>query len=326
MGEMPLELRRQQIMTTYWVNLQGHNNHPAISAIEPCWEHGKRQINSFGWVVRKRASEMGIMERNYSPTVVLPTIPPWFLPQPEIDFSLLELMRDEYGGNYKIFNSYIRGNYYGYLQIYTDGSKDPKTGRAAAAVVIPEFNVECGKRITDDISVYACEMMAMIIALQWVEEVRPERVVIASDSCAALMSLKCCNSRSREDLLYEILQSLFRIHQIHLSVRFVWVPAHVGIDGNEKADKAAKCALKSGNKHININISKSEAKVVIKGQIKKMWQNQWNKETKGRYLFKNIPLVGKIGTGGRNRKEGKVITRIRNGHTGLNSSLYDWKA
>ncbi len=24
MGEMPLELRRQQIMTTYWVNLHGH--------------------------------------------------------------------------------------------------------------------------------------------------------------------------------------------------------------------------------------------------------------------------------------------------------------
>ncbi len=68
-------------------------------------------------------------------------------------------------------------------------------------------------------------------------------MVIEPDSCAALKSLNFCNSRSREDLLYEILQSLFRIHQIHLSVRFVWVPAHVGIDGNEKADKAAKLCV-----------------------------------------------------------------------------------
>ncbi len=68
--------------------------------------------------------------------------------------------------------------------------------------------------------------------------------------------------------------------------------------GMKRQDEAAQCALKSGNKHIHINISKSEAKVVIKGQIKKMWQNQWNKESKGRYLFKNNPLVGKIGSGG----------------------------
>lgn len=53
-----------------------------------------------------------------------------------------------------------------------------------------------------------------------------------------------------------------------------------------KADKAAKRALKCENKHIHVNISKSEAKVVIKGQIKKMWQNKWNKESKGRCLFK----------------------------------------
>ncbi len=53
-------------------------------------------------------------------------------------------------------------------------------------------------------------MMAMIIALQWVEEVRPERVVIEPDSCAALKSLNFCNPRSREDLLYEILQTRFQ--------------------------------------------------------------------------------------------------------------------
>ncbi len=60
--------------------------------------------------------------------------------------------------------------------------------------------------------------------------------MIEPDSCAALKSLNFCNSRSREDLLYEILQSLFRIHQIHLSVRFVWVPAHVGTSYNKNKE------------------------------------------------------------------------------------------
>lgn len=53
---------------------------------------------------------------------------------------------------------------------------------------------------------------------------------------------------------------------MRLSVRLVWVPAHVGTDGNEK-DKAATWVLKSGSSHINVNINNSEAKVVIKGQI-----------------------------------------------------------
>lgn len=60
--EMPLELRRKQIMMIYWANLQGHNNHPTISANEPCREHGKRPTKSCGWVVKKKASEMGLPE------------------------------------------------------------------------------------------------------------------------------------------------------------------------------------------------------------------------------------------------------------------------
>lgn len=54
----------------------------------------------------------------------------------------------------------------------------------AAAFVVPEFDAECGKRINDDVSVFACERMAMIMALQWVEDIRPER-----GSCIRFM---CC--------------------------------------------------------------------------------------------------------------------------------------
>lgn len=70
-------------------------------------------------------------------------------------------------------------------------------------------------------------------------------------------------------------------------VSFVCVPAHIQIDGNEKAVKVAKRALKRGCSHINVNISKLETKVVIKGVIKKRrhW-NHWNKESKVFFFFK----------------------------------------
>jgi len=90
-------------------------------------------------------------------------------------------------------------------------------------------------------------------------------VVVTSDSYAVLTSLKCCHSRSREDLIYEVLQALFRMYQKQMAVHFVSVPAHVSVDGNEKADGAAKRALKSGRNIVNLKISKTEAKV-FKGQ------------------------------------------------------------
>ena len=64
---------------------------------------------------------------------------------------------------------------------------------------------------------YIAELMAILLALQWVEEVKPDRVVICSDSCAVLMSLQSFSSRSRQDLLYDVLQTHGRIRQISRS-------------------------------------------------------------------------------------------------------------
>jgi hypothetical protein len=50
------------------------------------------------------------------------------------------------------------------LRIYTDGSKDPVSGRVGAGVYIPDF--VC-KRLNDNVSVYAAELMAMIIDFRW---------------------------------------------------------------------------------------------------------------------------------------------------------------
>ncbi len=78
--------------------------------------------------------------------------------------------------------------------------------------------------------------MAIIVGLQWVEEVKPDRVVCCVDSVAALYSIQNMKS-NREDLMLEIHQNLFRLRRLQIDVRFFWIPAHVNIKGNEKADK-----------------------------------------------------------------------------------------
>ena len=99
--------------------------------------------------------------------------------------------------------------------LFTDGSKDPKTRRTGAAFSVPEFKVAVTKRETDHVSVYTMELLAILLAAQWVEEVRPDRVVICSDSCAALMSLNAFVSQSRQDVLYEFLQCVYTVVAKH---------------------------------------------------------------------------------------------------------------
>ena len=102
--------------------------------------------------------------------------------------------------------------------------------------------------------------MAILLALQWVEEDKPDRVVICSDPCAVLMSLQSFRSRSRQDLL-EVLQTHGRIRQMGIQITFTWAPAHV--EGNKEVDVLAKQALSRGDVDVVVSMSKAEAKSLI---------------------------------------------------------------
>jgi len=101
--------------------------------------------------------------------------------------------------------------------------------------------------------------VAIIIALQWVEEVRPDRVISCTDSLAAIKSIQSVTS-VREDLLIEMFHSLFRLHRGGMSFQFCWVPDE-GVNGNEIADKLAKEALQ-----IQIPLGNGDGKVLIKNK------------------------------------------------------------
>ena len=58
MGEMPLDLRRMQLMANYWNNLQGHNDsQPTKGVLQECWENGRCQRDNFSRVGNDIAKE-----------------------------------------------------------------------------------------------------------------------------------------------------------------------------------------------------------------------------------------------------------------------------
>ena len=82
-----------------------------------------------------------------------------------------------------------------------------------------------------------------------------------------------------------------------MHVKLDWVPADVGVQGNEPADRYAKKALKYDKITATTKMSKAETKTLIKQEIKNIWQKRWNNERKGN------SSVGGLRQGGRNRRE-----------------------
>ena len=90
--------------------------------------------------------------------------------------------------------------------------------------------------------VFTTELVAILWAVGWDEE---GKIIIFSDSTAALMALNGGKSGTRPDLIVEILTVLNRVSKLGNTVGLYWVPGQVGVQGNEEADKTAKRAVNS---------------------------------------------------------------------------------
>ena len=189
--------------------------------------------------------------------------------------------------------------------------------------MVPGVKYTVFKRATDKLGVYTMEIYAVLMALRWVEEVKPDKVVICVDSSSVLKSLQSFRSKCREDLLYHVLQTHSNLIQMGIEMQFMWVPAHVGIEGNEEVDVLAKKALLNNDIQLNISISKSEAKSIIWKKVVAEWQQSWEEEERGRQYFRFHNKVN----GGRQRRNGSrreefIITRLKIGHSALNRTLH----
>ena len=122
----------------------------------------------------------------------------------------------------------------GEYKIYTDGSK---TSEGVGFAVVADDSCDFAK-LSSSASIYTAELTAIIDAMNMVYHTNQKSFVIYSDSKSAMESLN--NYNSSHPLVQKAQEWLFQISCRHKSVSFCWVPAHVGIPGNERADRKAK--------------------------------------------------------------------------------------
>jgi len=169
-NEMLLNIRRQQLMAVYWANLISQDEmHPTRKILGVCWEQGRKKYKSFGGVVEDDIKEMGI-ENRCVPRVIHPNYPIWICSQPEIDLTLLKIRQREGSNEMEAVktNEYLRSRYGDHIRIYTDASK--RGERIGVAVYAPKLQVRRKARISDQLSVYTGELMAIVLAVQLIKE------------------------------------------------------------------------------------------------------------------------------------------------------------
>eukprot|EP00745_Piridium_sociabile_P037673 TRINITY_DN6865_c0_g1_i3.p1 TRINITY_DN6865_c0_g1~~TRINITY_DN6865_c0_g1_i3.p1 ORF type:complete len:1255 (-),score=165.91 TRINITY_DN6865_c0_g1_i3:139-3903(-) len=134
----------------------------------------------------------------------------------------------------------IENTYSSDFQIYTDGSVLPD-GKTGAGIFFKDLPKTASIKLPST-NILTAELVAILSALKILATLipYPPRVTIFTDSKTSLQVIENGRCRSRPDILLKIQRLLTYISSKNISIRFQWIPSHVGIPGNEKADKAAK--------------------------------------------------------------------------------------
>ena len=115
--------------------------------------------------------------------------------------------------------------------------------------------------------------MGMASALHNQQAKKQNKILILTDSLSGLQALQNKNTKNRPKLINQILKSANNLTDAGKQIVFIWIPAHVGIYGNENADQAAKQSLKIPEVSLKLPISKSEIKSINKRKITQKWHN-----------------------------------------------------
>lgn len=225
------------------------------------------------------------------------------------------------------------------LCIYTDGSGID--GHVGAAAVCPRIAKALQRYLGSDKehNVYAAEITALELAAEIARSSPASytKCIIYVDSQAAIQGINKPGKQSGQaNLIAAITTIQTLVDERQMLIEIIWVPGHENVEGNEKADEAAKEAAVSEGNDPGIPTAtykplKSARSVNIKQEITAEWNESWqsrapNRDAKqlrritkkpnalrGNKLYKAIELT---------RHQTAQLARLRSGHCSLKQYLH----
>ena len=123
---------------------------------------------------------------------------------------------------------------------FTDGSLLPG-GEAGCGMTVEGSNIELKVRLGNNASSTQSEIFALLLAIKNIYTTKQNGIIV-SDSQSALKSInsKILKCKLNQKLINRIHVLIHKIKMNGQKIIFLWIPSHVGISGNERADCLAK--------------------------------------------------------------------------------------
>ena len=167
------------------------------------------------------------------------------------------------------------------ISFYTDGSK-MDTGVGYGLTSVGDIEYEEKGSLRDDATVFQAEVMAIKSVAKYLirEKISEKRITIYSDSMAAILAMRAMKLTSR---LVSEAKFLMNFAAEENTIKIRWIKAHVGHEGNERADTLAKEGIEGERRQVRLN--KAHVKQLLHAKMLREWDQKWTssneyKETK----------------------------------------------
>ena len=308
--QLPLDLRREELGLRYVVRVQSSPENPSNKLIGQTLSINYK-VNSKPFQVRlkEQLGNQDLLNQKIQP-VTFSNHPPWLAP-PVVCCSTSISKKNSPPEQVRArFLEHDRQHAEDF-KIYTDGSKSDE-GVGCAIVTREQSGLA---RLADAASSFTAELTAIVHALKQISNTRAKNFVIYTDSKSSIDAI--CKFDNFHPLVRKAQEWLYLISSRFKSVCFCWVPAHVGIRGNELADIEAKSAIASTTIDLP-SIPHLDLYRSIKSYIWQKWQGRWSSplltnNKKYKSIRPNVFLWPSVFHP--HRRTEVILCRLRIGHT-----------